>query len=78
MVSKKSVVVGIKDEYWGEKVAACIKGNASVASLKNDCLQTLASYKIPRIWRKVETFPYTTGGKISRQEVRKWLEKDAL
>ena len=72
------VVLGIKDEYWGEKVAACIKGNASLASLKNDCLHTLSSYKIPRVWRKVETFPYTTGGKISRQEVRTWLEKDAL
>ena len=72
------VVLGIKDDYWGEKVAACIKGNASLASLKNDCLQTLSSYKIPRVWRKVETFPYTTGGKISRQEVRTWLEKDAL
>ncbi len=72
------VVVGIKDDYWGEKVAACIKGSASLASLKKDCLQTLSSYKIPRVWRKVETFPYTTGGKISRQEVRKWLEKDAL
>lgn len=72
------VVLGIKDEYWGEKVVACIKGNASLASLKNACLQALSSYKIPRVWRKVETFPYTTGGKISRQEVRKWFEKDAL
>ena len=72
------VVLGIKDEYWGEKVAACIKGNVSLAALKNYCLETLTSYKIPRIWRKVETFPYTTGGKISRQEIRKWLEKDEI
>lgn len=72
------VVLGINDEYWGEKIAACIKGNVSVASLKNYCLHTLSSYKIPRVWRKIEQFPYTTGGKISRQEVRKWLEKDAL
>ncbi|MGE8080130.1 AMP-binding protein [Peribacillus loiseleuriae] len=72
------VVLGIKDEYWGEKVAVCIKGDVSLTSLKNYCLQTLSSYKIPRVWRKVEKFPYTTGGKISRQEVRKWFEKDAL
>lgn len=69
-------VLGVKDEYWGEKVAACYKGNASLADVKNYCLETLTSYKIPRIWRKVETFPYTTGGKISRQEIRKWLEED--
>lgn len=69
-------VLGVRDEYWGEKVAACYKGNASLADVKNYCLETLTSYKIPRIWRKVETFPYTTGGKISRQEIRKWLEKD--
>ena len=72
------VVLGMKDEYWGEKVAACFKGSVSIASLKNYCLQTLTSYKIPRVWRKVEQFPYTTGGKISRQEIRKWLEKDEI
>ncbi|MCQ6276817.1 AMP-binding protein [Bacillus sp. V3B] len=72
------VVLGVKDEYWGEKVVACIKGDVSLSSLKNDCLQILSSYKIPRIWRKVDHFPYTTGGKISRQEVRKWLEDGEL
>ena len=72
------VVLGIKDEYWGEKVVACIKGDITLSALKNYCLQTLSSYKIPRVWRKVEMFPYTTGGKISRQEVRKWFEKDAV
>lgn len=71
-------VLGIQDEYWGEKVVACIKGNVSISSLKNYCLQTLTSYKIPRVWRKVENFPYTTGGKISRQELRKWFEKDEI
>lgn len=71
-------VLGIPDEYWGEKVAACIKGNVSLSFLKNYCLQTLTSYKIPRIWRKADKFPYTTGGKISRQEIRKWFEKDEI
>lgn len=70
------VVFGIKDEHWGEKIAACIKGNVSIPSLKNYCLQTLSSYKIPRVWHKVEQFPYTTGGKVSRLEVRNWFEKD--
>ena len=57
-------VFGIQDEYWGEKVAACIKGNVSLSSLKNYCLQTLTSYKIPRIWRKVENSPTQREGKF--------------
>ncbi|MGP7817931.1 AMP-binding protein [Niallia sp. 01092] len=75
---EEAIVLGVKDEYWGQKVTAFIKGNVSLPSLKNYCLQTLSSYKIPRIWRKVETFPYTTGGKVSRQEVRKSFEKGEL
>ena len=75
---EEAIVLGVKDAYWGEKVAAFIKGNVSLPSLKKYCLQTLSSYKIPRIWRKVENFPHTTGGKISRQEVRKWFEKGEL
>ncbi len=69
------VVVGIKDEHWGEKVAACVKGSVSLDKLKRYCLEHLTSYKIPRLWKKTETFPYTTGGKISRQEVRKWFSQ---
>lgn len=75
---EEAIVLGVKDEYWGEKVAAFIKGNVSLPSLKNYCLQNLSSYKIPRVWRKVENFPHTAGGKISRQEVRKWFEKGEL
>ncbi|WP_338473070.1 AMP-binding protein [Niallia sp. XMNu-256] len=70
---EEAVVLGVKDEHWGEKVAACIKGNVSLDALKRYCLEHLTSYKVPRLWKKTEVFPYTTGGKISRQEVRKWF-----
>lgn len=75
---EEAIVLGIKDEYWGEKVAAFIKGNVSLPSLKNYCLRNLSSYKIPRVWRKVANFPHTTGGKISLPELRKWFEKGGL
>ena len=68
-----AVVLGIKDEHWGEKVAACIKGDVSLDTLKRYCLAHLSAYKVPRLWKKTEAFPYTSGGKISRQEVRKWF-----
>jgi len=75
---EEAVVFGVKDEHWGEKVAACIKGNVSIPSLKTFCRKNLASYKIPKIWKKVKWFPKTSGGKISRQEVKKWFETGEL
>ncbi|GEN45714.1 AMP-binding protein [Alkalibacillus haloalkaliphilus] len=69
-------VFGAKDAYWGEKVAAYIKGDVTIRELKSYCLDYLPAYKIPRIWRKVDHFPYTSGGKISRKEIKKWLEEE--
>ncbi|SIS43740.1 AMP-binding protein [Salimicrobium flavidum] len=70
------VVCGVKDSYWGEKVAACIRGSANIKELKSYALSQLTAYKIPRIWKKVDSFPYTSGGKISRNEIRRWLEEE--
>lgn len=75
---EEAVVFGIKDEHWGEKPVACIKGDVSISSVKHYCLQTLAAYKIPRAFRKVENFLYTTGGKISRRELRRLFEQGVL
>ncbi|WP_163536424.1 AMP-binding protein [Gracilibacillus sp. YIM 98692] len=71
---EEAAVVGIPDPYWGEKVAAFVKGEVSIRSLKAYCLDNLAAYKIPRIWRKIDAFPQTSGGKISRQALKKGLE----
>ncbi|WP_085992276.1 AMP-binding protein [Oceanobacillus senegalensis] len=67
-------VVGIPDKYWGEKVAVFVKGDVSLRSLKSYCLQHLSTYKIPRIWRKLDFFPKTTGGKISRQQLKEMVQ----
>lgn len=73
---EEAVVVGVKDEYWGEKVAACVKGNVSLHELKQFCRLKLSPYKVPRLFRQVDSFPYTTGGKISRRVVKKQLEQE--
>lgn len=73
---EEAVVVGVKDEYWGEKVAACVKGNVSLHQLKQFCRSNLSPYKVPRLFRQVDSFPYTTGGKISRRVVKKQLEQE--
>ena len=70
---EEAAVIGVKDDYWGEKVAAFVKGDVNLGSLKSYCLKNLSAYKIPRIWRKLDSFPETTGGKISRQQLKKLL-----
>ncbi|MFC3039799.1 AMP-binding protein [Virgibacillus xinjiangensis] len=73
---EEAVVFGVKDKYWGEKVAAVYQGNISIRELKAHCLKHLSTYKIPRVWRKMEQLPHTTGGKVSRREARNWLETE--
>ncbi|MFN2747011.1 AMP-binding protein [Bacillus sp. z60-18] len=72
---EEAAVVGIADDYWGEKAAAVIKGGASVKELKALCRRRLAPYKIPRSWHVVEELPHTAGGKIARSLVRKQLKE---
>ncbi|GAB3056306.1 AMP-binding protein [Virgibacillus ainsalahensis] len=75
---EEAVVFGVKDAYWGEKVAACIKGDVTIRALKAYCRQCLSAYKIPRIWRRIDCVPHTSGGKVSRQELRKYVETGVL
>ncbi|MCI0765152.1 acyl-CoA synthetase [Bacillus sp. TL12] len=68
------VVVGIKDEYWGEKPVAMVKGRATRQELKNFCLQRLSSFKIPKEWYFVNEIPHTSSGKIAREIARNVIE----
>ncbi|RDW19712.1 AMP-binding protein [Oceanobacillus chungangensis] len=70
---EEAAVIGVQDDYWGEKVAAFVKGDVNLHSLKSYCLRNLTAYKIPRIWKKLDSFPETTGGKISRQQMKKLI-----
>ncbi|MFL0365762.1 AMP-binding protein [Pseudobacillus sp. 179-B 2D1 NHS] len=70
-----AAVVGLKDPYWGEVVAAVIKGRATKQPLKRLCKEQLASYKIPRKWFFMEDIPMTAGGKIARAKLKEELEK---
>nr|WP_263323415.1 AMP-binding protein [Neobacillus sp. Marseille-Q6967] len=67
-------VIGLSDSYWGQIIAAVIKGSADKRELKKLCREKLASYKVPRKWIFVEELPYTTSGKISRPQVKKLIE----
>ncbi|MGG3468742.1 AMP-binding protein [Neobacillus pocheonensis] len=67
-------VIGIHDPYWGQVVAAVVKGSATTIDLKKLCKQYLSSYKIPRKWFFTEEMPHTTSGKISRPQVMELIE----
>ncbi|KZR59304.1 AMP-binding protein [Pseudobacillus badius] len=70
-----AVVIGMKDPYWGEVIAAVIKGSAAKQELRQLCRERVASYKVPRKWFFQEELPMTAGGKIARAQLREELEK---
>jgi len=67
-------VVGLSDLYWGQVVAAVVKGKGNLIELKRFCMKHLSSYKIPRKWIFLSEMPYTTSGKIARAELIKQIE----
>lgn len=71
-------IIGVSDTHWGEKVIAVIKWKEgeklSNQQLKQYCREKLASYKCPQLFLEVKAFPYTTSGKIARNEVLKLVQ----
>ncbi|WP_129691699.1 AMP-binding protein [Gottfriedia acidiceleris] len=67
-------VIGLSNPYWGQIVAAVIKGNCNSFELKRFCKTHLSAYKIPRKWFFQNEMPYTTSGKIARAELIKQIE----
>ncbi|AZK47450.1 AMP-binding protein [Paenibacillus lentus] len=73
----ETVVVGVPDAYWGQKVVALIQFQEGAVLADQDifalCRKQLASYKCPKEIIRVHSFPYTTSGKISRTKIIDWL-----
>lgn len=70
------VIIGVADRYWGEIVAAVIKGRASKIELRRLCQKKLAPYKIPRKWYFVDDIPLTISGKIARPLVKEMIKEE--
>jgi fatty-acyl-CoA synthase len=72
-----AVVVGARDEKWGEQVAAFVRvaepGGIGEEQLAEHCWARLAQHKIPRIWRFVKEFPLTPSGKVQKFKLREEL-----
>jgi malonyl-CoA/methylmalonyl-CoA synthetase len=71
-------VVGIADEEWGERVAACIlceSGELTLADLRSWAKPLLAPYKIPTRLFIAEELPRNAMGKVQKPIVREWFEQ---
>lgn len=66
-------VIGLEDEYWGQRVCAVITGTATIEDVKPFLAGNLAAYKIPKQIIQVSALPLNSAGKLSRQTLRQSL-----
>ena len=67
-------VIGIPSEKYGEEVMAWIKLRDGASATGDDlatwCKGKIATYKIPRQWKFVDSFPMTVTGKVQKFKMR--------
>ena len=67
-------VIGVPSKMYGEEVMAWLKlktgTDATDEELSQYCRGQIATTKIPRYWKRVETFPMTVTGKIQKFRMR--------
>ena len=67
-------VIGVPSERYGEEVMAWVKLRDGVAlsgdELRAACAGRIATYKIPRYWKLVDSFPMTVTGKVQKFRMR--------
>lgn len=72
---KECAVVGVKDEKWGEKVAALVVLEAGkemdLETIKAWAKTKLAEYAAPKVLKVVKELPKNAMGKINKKELRK-------
>jgi len=73
----EAAVVGIPDEKRGEVPCAFVvprEGSAiSESDLRHACLTSLARYKVPRLFRVVDSLPRNPAGKVLKQVLKEQL-----
>ena len=67
-------VIGVPSEKYGEEVMAWVKlrdgATTTAEELVTWCKGKIATYKIPRHWKFVDSFPMTVTGKIQKFKMR--------
>ena len=65
-------VIGRPDAQWGEALVAYLVARSPVApaELEAHCLERIARYKRPKLWRFVDALPKNNYGKVLKTELR--------
>ena len=70
---RECVVVGVKDEKWGEVGMALIVRNddsLTEEKLAEYCRARLAKFKVPKYFRFLDELPKTESGKLDRKKLK--------
>jgi acyl-CoA synthetase (AMP-forming)/AMP-acid ligase II len=72
---REAAVVGVPDEKWGERLVAFVVAKPrstlpSDAALVRFCRKSLAGYKVPRRFERVDELPHNPTGKVLKGELR--------
>ena len=81
-----AAVIGVPDEYWGEKVTALVEprpnetvdDEALIEAIRERCAERLAAYKKPKTIEILDELPRNSYGKVLKTELREayWDETD--
>ena len=66
-------VVGVEDDEWGERVAAClvVEEELTLETLRDWAKQLLAVYKVPSLLLLVDELPSNAMGKVQKPAIKK-------
>lgn len=67
-----AVCVGVKDETWGEVPSLYYVAEVAISddTLKDYFKENLAKYKIPKFFHRISSLPYTSTGKLQRNQLK--------
>lgn len=75
---KECAVVGVPNEDYGEEIVAFVVRNSGESfgedALNKHCKELMSSYKVPRVYKFVDSLPRNGMGKVSKVELKKTLQ----
>lgn len=79
---KECVVVGLEDDYFGEVIAAVIvpysKEKFSLKEIRKLCLEKLAVYQQPLVFKITDKIPKNHLGKVSRKDIKTLFKREDI
>ncbi len=69
---RQVAIIAVPDDRWGERVhgVLLLKDTVSDADLDAHCRRSLAAYKCPKSFERVDAMPLTAAGKIDKKALR--------